>query len=51
MLVDISIVFREDLNKLLKGQSIPYMSRYAHDKLQYANYDRTVENHYETQLR
>ncbi|EEQ98093.1 S1/P1nuclease, putative [Perkinsus marinus ATCC 50983] len=41
----------EDLNKLLKGQSIAYMSRYAHDKLQYANYDKTVDNHYETQLR
>ncbi|KAF4658552.1 hypothetical protein FOZ61_005541 [Perkinsus olseni] len=46
-----SYITQEDLNKFLNGQSIAYMSRYAHDKLQYANYDRTVENHYETQLR
>ncbi|KAF4726682.1 hypothetical protein FOZ62_014960, partial [Perkinsus olseni] len=41
----------EDLGVFLEGKSLSWMSRYAHDNLQYAKFDRTVENHYETQSR
>ncbi|EER00123.1 conserved hypothetical protein [Perkinsus marinus ATCC 50983] len=41
----------EDIDVFLEGRSLSWMSRYAHDNLQYTKYDRTVENHYETQSR